>query len=203
MPTRSNVWPCDLLSVTANASMIGNCVLFKLKGRSESAGDMVIRGRNTLRPLCFPAAMTARMTLSRSSFTINIVPLHKPCRESIFFKRIKIAPILSFNSCGGIPQTWRVLRNSVGKLSTSSGSSDEIESILLYVFESPGILLMIKLLIFKQSRFFGQSMARLLILSTTSICKKIKNLNDVKLGMKSYMHYHDREDVQDYQKRGE
>ena len=62
---------------------------------------------------------------------------------------------------------------------------------------------MIKLLIFKQYRFFGQSMAWLLILSTTSIRKKIKNLNDVKLGMKSYMHYHDREDAQDYQKRGE
>ena len=59
---------------------------------------------------------------------------------------------------------------------------------------------MTKLLIFKQSRFFGQSMA--LILSTTSIRKKM-NLNDVKLGMKSYMHYHDREDAQDHQKRGE
>ena len=45
-------------------------------------------------------------------------------------------------------------------------------------------------------------MAWLLILSTTSIRKKIKNLNDVKLGKKSYMHYHDREDAQDHQKRG-
>ena len=34
-----------------------------------------------------------------------------------------------------------------------------------------------------------------LILSTTSIRKKM-NLNDVKLGMKSYMHYHDQEDAQ-------
>jgi hypothetical protein len=45
-------------------------------------------------------------------------------------------------------------------------------------------------------------MARLVILSTTSIRKK-KNLNEVKLGKKSYMHYHDREDAQDHPKRGE
>ena len=73
MPTLSKVCPCDLLMVMAKAKITGNCSLLSLNGKSESVGDMDIRGMKTVRSLCFPVEMVATMTLP-VRFLMRIAP---------------------------------------------------------------------------------------------------------------------------------
>ena len=89
-------------------------MIFGFKIRTPS--DRVDNPRTGVLHLFFPVAISAAMIFGRSCLTINLVPLHNPRRESIFFRSIMIAPIFYFKICGGIPEIFNVLRNSIGKI---------------------------------------------------------------------------------------
>ena len=144
-------------------------MIFGFKIRTPS--DRVDNPRTGVLHLFFPVAISAAMIFGRSCLTINLVPLHNPRRESIFFRSIMIAPIFDFKICGGIPEIFNVLRNSIGKLAISSSSPVTV-SMLLYVDCSPGIFFMMILFMFKQSSFLGHKIARLLISFATFSFKR-------------------------------
>lgn len=80
--TYSKVWPRHLLIGIANPGLTGNCISWK--GRIESNGDKVIRGKNTSFPECFPVMMFASMMRRPRLITASLVPFRSPSFGSKF-----------------------------------------------------------------------------------------------------------------------
>ena len=85
--------------MSANASMIGNWRLHKVKGKFESEGVIVMRGLRTQEDRLFSDITLASITCFSNLVTINLVPLQSPLYLSIFRIKIIGAPILSRSSC--------------------------------------------------------------------------------------------------------
>nr|GEX20064.1 hypothetical protein [Tanacetum cinerariifolium] len=64
---------------------------------SSSDGARGILGKSTLTPACYPAAISALMTLGSKSLHMSLMPLHNPFAGSRLLKRIIGHPIFKRN----------------------------------------------------------------------------------------------------------
>ena len=74
IPATFKVCPCDLFTVTVNATFSGNCSRLNWKGKL--LGIMGIRGIKTCSPFEVPVKTVAFIKLRPNSVIRSLVPLH-------------------------------------------------------------------------------------------------------------------------------
>ena len=94
-PTHKNVCPCDLFTVIAKQSFIGNCNRLNSNGNSVDDGIRGILGINRRSPLYGPHEIIASITLPSNWVMIHRVPFIA-LGGSKFRKMIIGAPIFYF-----------------------------------------------------------------------------------------------------------
>lgn len=132
-PTWSNVCPCDLLMVIAKAGIIGNCFRRSLKGTMRLSVDVKVNlGIRTSLFWNRPVNIRACRMLWPHCVNFSLVPLQSPALIFRFLISITIAPTLRMRRCGGRPDMFKLLRNSMGYCSSSSSpAASAIESALV------------------------------------------------------------------------
>ena len=78
-PILDKVCPFDLFIVIANAGLIENCLLLKVKGSPESDGIISILGNITEFPAQVPFNTVASITLVPRIVIDSLVPFKRPC----------------------------------------------------------------------------------------------------------------------------
>lgn len=106
--------PWDLLIVITNASLIGNCLHFRLKGIWSVEGLMVVHWIKAVFPWKSPLISQISSICTEIWITIPRKPLQRPCTGSRFWRTIIGAPMFNVNLESGSSEALIEFRHLTG-----------------------------------------------------------------------------------------